>query len=146
MYYASLINLQFFGRALPTSSNSMRIFIPSGLNFNQRDFLRRLGYATFMDPFTKRLSFTKRLTTGNYPRFHVYLEKDKTGRTYISLHLDQKKPSYAGAHAHSAEYDGPTVEREGSKIQRSIHALNTKKDTQTNETQGFSIFKHLFNK
>ena len=34
----------------------------------------------------------------------------------FDLHLDQKKPSYVGTKAHGGEYDGPTVEKEMSRI------------------------------
>jgi len=34
----------------------------------------------------------------------------------LNLHLDQKQPSYAGAPAHNAEYDGDLVAAEMARI------------------------------
>ncbi len=54
-----------------------------------------------------------------YPRFHAYVEIDKTlNRALINLHLDQKKPSYQGAPAHSAEYESEAVEKEAARIKQ----------------------------
>jgi len=54
-----------------------------------------------------------------YPRFHVYVELDKVSQQIsINLHLDQKKPSYQGAPAHSAEYDSGTVKKEAARIKQ----------------------------
>ena len=72
-----------------------------------------------------------------YPRFHAYVhpvKSDKVGakqfnrvkinsvarQTYINLHLDQKKPVYKGAPAHSAEYEGEVVEKEAERIKKII--------------------------
>lgn len=78
--------------------------------------MRRAGYAEFNDPNTGVTSYVKRLTRDFYPRFHVYLEQDNDNSWSINLHLDQKKPSYQGAHAHNAEYEGGRVDEEGSRI------------------------------
>ena len=94
----------------------MRISLPFDFNQNLRNFMRRAGYAEFNDPNTGQTSYTKRLSSGFYPRFHAYLEQDQDNSSFINLHLDQKKPSYAGAHAHNAEYEGETVENEGQKL------------------------------
>ena len=52
-----------------------------------------------------------------YPRFHIYLKMDKASQeTVINLHLDQKKPVYQGAPAHSAEYESEIVGKEVSRI------------------------------
>ncbi|MFH0892597.1 MAG: hypothetical protein V1867_07550 [Candidatus Falkowbacteria bacterium] len=74
-------------------------------------FMRHAGYAPHLD------SFVRRLTRLDYPRFHVYLKEEKD-RVIINLHLDQKKPSYAGsgAHAHSGEYDGELVAGEMARL------------------------------
>jgi len=86
--------------------------------------IRRCGYAQFRDPRSGDESFTRRLGTGFYPRFHLYVE-ERDDVLMLNLHLDQKQPSYpstalgAGGvrwHAHSGEYDGPTVENEAARI------------------------------
>ena len=81
--------------------------------------MRRAGYAEFNDINSGQTSYTKRLARDYYPRFHVYLHKKDGGRR-LNLHLDQKKPSYAGAHAHNAEYDGGRVEAEGRRLKNLI--------------------------
>ena len=65
-----------------------------------------------------------------YPRFHAYIKinnvsqetphqnKFGTGQAIINLHLDQKKPIYKGAPAHSAEYEGEVVEKEATRIKQ----------------------------
>ncbi len=77
--------------------------------------LRRAGYVPFRDPNTGESSFTRRLGTHFYPRFHVYLEEGQADLK-ISIHLDQKQPSYGGNRKHNGEYDGPTVTAECDRI------------------------------
>lgn len=77
--------------------------------------LRQAGYAYLMDHQTGQESYVRRLGRGFYPRFHLYLE-EQNGLVIFNLHLDQKQASYAGAHAHNAEYDGDVVEREMARI------------------------------
>lgn len=78
-------------------------------------FLREAGYVFLEDRKTGDESFVRSLNRGYYPRFHLYLEQQ--GKKIIfNLHLDQKQASYAGAHAHNAEYDGETVKEEIRRI------------------------------
>lgn len=78
-------------------------------------FLRRAGYGFINDRRTGNDSFVRRLTRDHYPRLHMYVKKE--GDKYIfNLHLDQKKSSYPGAHAHNAEYDGPVIEQEIARL------------------------------
>lgn len=77
--------------------------------------IRRCGYAQFRDPRSGDESFTRRLGTGFYPRFHLYVE-EHDDMLVLNLHLDQKQPSYGVGHMHSGEYDGPTVENEAARI------------------------------
>ena len=59
------------------------------------------------------------LEIGGYPRFHLFLKIDsenKNNEFIFNLHLDQKKPIYKGAPAHSADYEGEAVEREAERI------------------------------
>ncbi|HLC89509.1 MAG TPA: hypothetical protein VJG65_00955 [Patescibacteria group bacterium] len=95
----------------------MKIYLPFEFNVNLRIFMQRGGYAEHNDFHTRQTSYTKRLANDFYPRFHVYLEKDKNEKQFLNLHLDQKKPSYAGAHAHNAEYEGELVEAEGKRLE-----------------------------
>ncbi len=60
-------------------------------------------------------AFSRRLGSGEYPKFHVYAHKE-SGSLIVNLHLDQKKPVYAGVTAHSGEYDGEIIEAEAERI------------------------------
>lgn len=76
---------------------------------------RALGYVIIDTKENNEYNLVRKLTGQNYPRFHIYLKQ--AGDRYIfSLHLDQKKPSYEGSHAHSGEYEGPVVEDEAERI------------------------------
>lgn len=89
--------------------------------------LRKAGYVPFTDPKTGKESFTLRLQSGFYPRFHLYVKED--GDAYIfDLHLDQKQPSYGGSHMHNGEYDGPVVEAEIGRIDRWVKYLATQSE------------------
>ena len=77
--------------------------------------LRDAGYVYLMDRNSGQESYVRPLNRGYYPRFHLYLER-QNGQAILNLHLDQKQPSYQGAHAHNAEYDGDLVEEEMARI------------------------------
>ena len=110
----------------------MRIYLPFEFNANLRIFMQRAGYAEHNDFHTRQTSYTRRLGGDFYPRFHVYLEKDKNEKQFLNLHLDQKKPSYAGAHAHNAEYEGELVEAEGKRLEGLI---KNQMDNQNQKTE-----------
>ena len=94
----------------------MKIYLPFAFSQNLRIFLQRAGYSEFVDPNTGNSSHTLRLSRDYYPRFHLYVAQDQDNRTFLNLHLDQKKPSYEGSSAHSGDYDGSAVEREIGRI------------------------------
>lgn len=96
----------------------MRISIPSPRE-TPRLLARQLGYAEFIDHRTGQTSYVRRLAGNFYPRFHLYLE-EKNGQLIFNLHLDQKQASYQGCSAHSGEYDGAVVEREGERIKKEM--------------------------
>lgn len=118
----------------------MKIFIPRPLLDRPESIIRRIGYAEHRDSHSSEISYTHRLGPEFYPRFHVYLEEQENGVVF-NLHLDQKRPSYGQAHAHSGEHDGPTVEREAARIKELIS--NYKPD-QEEKKSGFwsGIFGH----
>ena len=64
-------------------------------------------------------SFVRRLGRNYYPRFHMYIE-EKEDQIVFSLHIDQKRPSYQGAHAHNAEYEGEVVKAEIERLKEII--------------------------
>jgi len=123
----------------------MNIPFPFDFPENKTTFMRRASYAAFTDPKTGKSSFVKRLRGDFYPRFHVYLETDKDNRDYISLHLDQKKTSYEGAHAHNAEYEGGAVEVEGKRLAGLIkNQMDNAKQSPKNNMEPQGFFSKLF--
>jgi len=89
--------------------------LPRGLS--ARTAIRRCGYGEHV---SREVSYWKRLGTGSYPRFHVYVEERGKDAVCFNLHLDQKEVSYEGNHAYSGEYEGMAVEREAERIRRMI--------------------------
>ncbi len=94
----------------------MKISIPNPQS-HSRNLLRRAGYALHQGR-DGEVSYTQRLSGGgDYPRFHVYVNREEPGELMeITLHLDEKKPSYEGFTAHSGQYDGPLVEQERDRL------------------------------
>ncbi|NCN99561.1 hypothetical protein GW920_00315 [Candidatus Falkowbacteria bacterium] len=82
-------------------------------------WLRRAGYIYLPSRDAEPDSFARRLTRDFYPRFHVYFNVEMKGEqtmVIFNLHLDQKKPGYAGQNRHNAEYDGALVEQEAARL------------------------------
>ena len=73
--------------------------------------LRKVGYSALMEAYIRPLG------RNGYPRFHIYIKKGENDLV-LDLHLDQKKPVYKGATAHSGEYDSPIVEQEAERIKQ----------------------------
>ncbi len=77
---------------------------------------REIGYQMAYFQKEGEFSVIRKVHGDDYPRFHLYITDG--GKEYqCSLHLDQKKVSYEGSHAHSGEYDGEVVEGEAQRIQ-----------------------------
>lgn len=83
---------------------------------NVAQLMRRAGY-NFIRSVAggEEMSFQRALEYGGWPRFHVYV-KDEGDFLVINLHLDQKRPSYAGSAAHNAEYDSELTRAEMERI------------------------------
>ena len=93
----------------------MQIKFSKSAVFNPEKAILRCGYGKIIDRRMGKTSFAKRIHRDFYPRFHIYIKED--GDTVVfDLHLDQKRPIYEGVTAHSGEYDGEVVEREGARI------------------------------
>lgn len=108
------------------------------LDNNQLDqapanLLRQAGYAYLIDRNTGQESFIRGLGRGYYPRFHLYLV-EQNGQVIFNLHLDQKQASYAGVHAHNAEYDGETVAMEMARIKEQV-TRNSQSVTQNEKAE-----------
>ncbi len=92
---------------------------------NEVQFLRSLGWAQIYDRKKNKISYVKRLGEDFYPRLHMYFSE--TENHYIfSMHLDQKKASYAGFHAHSGEYDNVLVRKELDIIKKNLNNIEKK--------------------
>ncbi|MFA5021992.1 MAG: hypothetical protein WC508_02865 [Patescibacteria group bacterium] len=98
----------------------MKIYLPFDFEVNFRIFLQRAGYTEIHDYNSGKTSYVRRLSRDFYPRFHLYLGTDQDGKKFFNLHLDQKKPSYAGSSAHSGEYDSELVQTEANRLQGHI--------------------------
>lgn len=96
----------------------MRITIPSTVSLNPLDWMRRQGYAVHRGG-DGQTSFVRRLGSDEFPRLHAYVER-QGDVTVISVHVDQKRPSYGGTSAHAGEYEGPLVEAEIARLQRAL--------------------------
>lgn len=83
-------------------------------------WLRSAGYMFIPEREDGQASFARRLSRDFYPRFHIYFTEQKAsnGQDFVTfnLHLDQKRPGYAGQNRHNAEYDGEVVEREIERL------------------------------
>jgi len=88
------------------------------VNTSHKNLMRVCGYKEIYNPHKQNeVSYARSLEASRfYPRFHIYIEKIVNDGIEISLHLDMKRPSYAGTSAHSGEYDGDLVKREAQRI------------------------------
>ena len=59
-------------------------------NVQPRDLIRKCSYGEWHDVKYNKVSYTRKLSGGNYPRFHVYLKEHDT-YFEVDLHLDQKQ-------------------------------------------------------
>ncbi|MCX7778766.1 MAG: hypothetical protein N2259_00775 [Patescibacteria group bacterium] len=98
----------------------MKILLQKENGLNLIKLIRRCGYREIKDKKTGQISFVHRVGLYSYPRFHLYLQKETPKEIIFNLHLDQKKPSYVGSPAHSAEYNTETVKREVKRIKEEI--------------------------
>jgi len=95
-------------------------FIIQNPKTHSRNLLRRAGYALHQGR-DHEISFVRRLAGYDYPRFHVYVNREEPGELIeVTLHLDEKKPSYEGYTAHSGQYDGDIVEQEKQRLLSTI--------------------------
>ena len=86
--------------------------------------MRHLGYAPDRRQKPGSLSFSRRLGNDDYPKFHIYFNQRQStiDQSYLNLHLDMKKPSYANSHAHSGEYDSELVLEEAQRIKQLLNS------------------------
>ncbi len=80
-------------------------------------FLRQCGF----QPHQDGNSFIRKLSTFDFPRFHLYIKNNKNGDYILKLHLDMKKPTYKLSPAHSGEYNGEIIEEEKRRILNQLY-------------------------
>lgn len=97
----------------------MKIIIPKIQVPDAERAIRRCGYGRIVDRRSGgQVSYARRLSPmGLYPRFHVYIEEAGDNWSF-NLHLDQRATMYEGVTAHSGEYEGVVVEREGERVRQ----------------------------
>lgn len=83
-------------------------------NIKPEELIKRCSYATWQG-HEEKPSYARRLGSGLYPRFHIYLTKYDT-YFELDMHLDQKQASYEGSRSHGGEHEGVTVENEARRI------------------------------
>jgi len=115
--------------------------ILQNLKDNARTLIRRAGYSEHYDNRSRQTSYARRLGTGIFPKFHVYLA-EQAGGVEVSIHIDQKQPSYGVGHMHSGDYDGPLIERELERIKRSFENAAAPETEEREQKKGF--FGKLF--
>ena len=83
------------------------------------NLLRRAGYSFVgRDERTGEEGYQRRLGSADYPKLHAFVKKEEDF-VFVNLHLDQKKPSYQGSYAHSAEYEESEIlEKEAEIIKK----------------------------
>ena len=104
--------------------------------------MRWAGYGFIRDHRTGHDSFVRRLGSGFYPRLHMYIE-EQGDRIALNLHLDQKQASYAGARMHNAEYDGPPVEEEISRLKNLLISQNSGNQAPASADNGADLLKKI---
>jgi len=98
----------------------MKRFIEGPLPEHARNLMRKVGYGEHRG-HRGQTSFTRRLTSEAFPRYHAYVE-EQNGGLQINIHLDQQKHT-VDASAHKGEYSGPLISQELDRIHRNITAL-----------------------
>lgn len=110
----------------------MHFFIDK-IEENITSALRKCGYfPDGIDERTGETRFIRAMSGGDFPRFHIYSKKNEKGQVIISIHLDQKRPSYGGSAVHGGEYEGEMVEREADRIRGCISSNQENPENQEN--------------
>ena len=104
------------------------------LNDNPYRLLRRFGYGFIRDRRSGSESLVKRLGSGFYPRFHMYVEEEGGETVVFSLHLDQKQATHYSPHRHNAEYDSEPVQQELARLKEFIYSTPSQENHSNQET------------
>lgn len=89
----------------------MKFKIPNKLSQNIPSLMRRCGYMPIHDRKSGKDSFSRKLSTGHYPRFHMYINETDQ-EIVFNLHLDQTSSRHNNQTAHNADYNSEEVKNE----------------------------------
>lgn len=92
----------------------MKFKIKNQLSQTLYAILRETGYQPIHDHKTGKDSYVRKLSSGHYPRFHLYLTE--ATEIVFDLHLDQNVNRYQNQTAHNADHDSPEVKEELTRI------------------------------
>lgn len=101
----------------------MNLYFKENFRENIRSLMRKCGYTEMFDRRTGQTTFYRRLTQDHFPRFHINIKKDEPRELVFNLHLDMKKPSYAGQKAHAGEQESEVVKNEAGRIKGILEGL-----------------------
>ena len=69
----------------------MKITYAGRQQLNIPIFLRKVGYHPIVDRRSSQDSWVRNMGRSHYPRFHLYVKHEKSGKLQFNLNLDQKK-------------------------------------------------------
>lgn len=103
----------------------MRIEVRGAMAQTVRVLMGRCGYHGATG-YRGEAAYVRRVGSWPFPRFHAYVLASSPHRLVLRVHLDQKRPSYAGSHAHAAEYEGSVLEAEAARLRQCLreHSLS----------------------
>lgn len=93
----------------------MRVVIKKN-NRNTLARMRGLGYAQLQNR-KGGISFVRRISRTDFPRLHLYVNREDTMFFYCSLHLDQTAITYMKGNIHKGDYNSPEVIREVKRLE-----------------------------
>ncbi|MDP2951410.1 MAG: hypothetical protein Q8N55_03435 [bacterium] len=98
----------------------MKFTVENQTKENPVQLLRTLGYIAIDKESYGEFNLVKQLARNPFPRLHLFLKEINEKAFSVSLHLDQKQPSYGKQTAHSGEYekDNPVLEEEAGLIRQ----------------------------
>jgi len=120
----------------------MQVFLAGPLPDNARNLMRRLGYGEHLG-HGGQVSFSRRLSGGDFPRLHAYVE-DKNGGLQINLHLDQKPSNLGSGAMHGGEYEGPMITNEMARLTRTIRSMGVAEPAEPVEEEKKGFFSKIF--
>ncbi len=103
----------------------MRVEVRGPVAQTVRVLMGRCGYHAEVG-YRGGEAYARRIGSLPFPRFHAYVIASTPHRLVLRVHLDQKRPSYVGSHAHAAEYDGSALQAEAARLRQCLrgHGLS----------------------